>query len=83
MAPDLYYLVRRGTNVRVCAKDSEPVLIERDYLAEQRDAYTRLTGATLDAMTITEWHDRYRKPVNRARVQAAISVQQETEEERV
>lgn len=67
-SPDvLYYLVHKGTNTRICNRDTEPVLVDREHLTETLDHYEQATRKELDALTVKEYHERFVLPVLQAR----------------
>lgn len=74
----LFYLLRKGTNMRIVNKDHEPVLVETDYVTELQDYYEQITRQSIVPMSVREWHRRFMTPVHEARAEAKWALAEPT-----
>lgn len=55
--PDrIYYLIRKGTNIRILDRDNTPVKVREDYVDEQLDFWGDRVNGGLEAIEIDEFH---------------------------
>lgn len=64
---NLFYLVRRGTNVRVLTKDGEPLIVSDesflDTELERYEGFLRLQEGDLEAMPVQQYLETFWLPI--------------------
>lgn len=65
---DLYYICRRGTNIRAVAHDKEPVIFEIGQVnaSEVMQWYGQVMRCQVEAVRLDTYHQRYTAAVARA-----------------
>lgn len=70
MSERLFFLTHAGTSGRVCSPDRDPIAFTADKVAEMRDFYEQRLHSRLDAISVEDWVDRYKRPLFEALARA-------------
>jgi len=68
--PELYCLVRQGTNVRVLNRDDQPVITDKTHITDLHAHYENIMKTELEVLSLDEYATRYTLPSRKAHEKA-------------